>query len=242
MSSHPNSQNSVTSSGPEIDVRNRSEHSRRVHRIDPESDGLEPACCRKYEDAKFKRCNIDRLTGFKRFDRCQNPECEHPSPCEEAAVGCVPDAGSIAGKALCPFHLALWADTRGDQETLAQLDLADEIANTIETANEYRDDGADEPIVTSQSSTSGVSTRTLRRWFDDVSEQLADHDDPRWKHLTFYGLQRTWATQLKGENVDSLLVCDWGGWEDLETFLEHYRGTYAPEVPKREREKVEWLC
>ena len=54
-------------------------------------------------------------------------QCEHPSPCNEDAVGCVPDAGSIAGKALCPYHLALWSDTRGDRETLAQLDLADEI-------------------------------------------------------------------------------------------------------------------
>lgn len=62
------------------------------------------------------------------YGQLESGECEHPSPCEEAAVGCVPDAGSIAGKALCPFHLALWADTRGDQETLAQLDLSEEIA------------------------------------------------------------------------------------------------------------------
>ena len=58
----------------------------------------------------------------------ENAECEHPSPCEETAVGCVPDPASIAGKVLCPFHLALWADTRGDEETLTQLGLEDEIA------------------------------------------------------------------------------------------------------------------
>lgn len=55
-------------------------------------------------------------------------DCEHPSPCDTEAAGCVPDAGSIAGKTLCPFHLALWADTRGDRETLRQLGLDDEIA------------------------------------------------------------------------------------------------------------------
>jgi len=58
----------------------------------------------------------------------ESGECEHPSPCEADAVGCVPDPASIAGKALCPFHLALWADTRGDRETLAQLDLEGEVA------------------------------------------------------------------------------------------------------------------
>jgi hypothetical protein len=62
------------------------------------------------------------------FGLVESGECEHPSPCDEPAAGCVPDAGSIAGKALCAFHLALWADTRGDQETLAQLDLEDEVA------------------------------------------------------------------------------------------------------------------
>jgi len=80
VSSKSNSQNAVTSSDPEIGVRNRSEHSRRVHRIDPDSDDLEPACCRKHEDAEFKRCDIERLTAFNRFDRCQNPECFGEDP------------------------------------------------------------------------------------------------------------------------------------------------------------------
>jgi integrase len=115
------------------------------------------------------------------------------------------------------------------------------VANTIETAAEYRDEPDDYPIVTSQSSTKGASTRTLRRWIESTREGLADTEDPRWDNLTFHDLRRTWATQLKGEDVDALLVCDWGGWDDLETFLEHYRGTYAPDVQKRERRKVDWL-
>jgi integrase len=95
--------------------------------------------------------------------------------------------------------------------------------------------------ITTQPSTKGASTRTLRRWIEATREDLAETEDPRWTHLTFHDLRRTWATQLKGEKVDALLVCDWGGWDDLETFLEHYRGTYAPDVQKRERRKVEWL-
>jgi predicted CopG family antitoxin len=25
-----------------------------------------------------------------------------------------------------------------------------------------------------------------------------------------------------------MVVCDWGGWDDLETFLDHYKGTHSP--------------
>jgi hypothetical protein len=34
---------------------------------------------------------------------------------------------------------------------------------------------------------------------------------------------------------------DFGGWEDIETFLEHYRGSYSPAVQRRELSKVDWL-
>ena len=54
-------------------------------------------------------------------------KCEHPSPCETEAVARVPNPVEIgsAGRELYPFHLALWADTRGDEETLRELDVAD---------------------------------------------------------------------------------------------------------------------
>jgi len=53
--------------------------------------------------------------------------CEHPSPCDEGAVARVPNPVEIggAGLDLCPFHLALWADCRGDEETLRELEVAD---------------------------------------------------------------------------------------------------------------------
>jgi hypothetical protein len=53
--------------------------------------------------------------------------CEHPSPCETSAVARVPNPVEItaAGIDLCPYHLALWADTRGSIETLRELDVAD---------------------------------------------------------------------------------------------------------------------
>ena len=58
-------------------------------------------------------------------------DCEHPSPCDEEAVARVPNPVEIAsaGRELCPFHLALWADTRGDIETLCELNV-DDLATT----------------------------------------------------------------------------------------------------------------
>ena len=66
-------------------------------------------------------------------------------------------------------------------------------------------------------------------------------DDDGWSHLAFHDLRRTWATSLASTDVDPMLVLDWGGWDDLGPFLEHYRGTYSPEAQRREREKVAWL-
>jgi integrase len=62
-----------------------------------------------------------------------------------------------------------------------------------------------------------------------------------WAHLSPHDLRRTWATALKAEDVESLIVCDWGGWSNLETFLEHYRGAFSPDAQRQQREKVAWL-
>lgn len=115
-----------------------------------------------------------------------------------------------------------------------------DLKREIDAAAEYRPHPEDWPVVTTSSDTRGASTRTFRRWIEDAREQLAEQDE-RWLHLTMHDLRRTWATHLKSEDVDPMLVCDWGGWEDLETFLEAYRGDFTPEAQRREREKVEWL-
>ncbi|ELZ47757.1 integrase family protein [Halorubrum distributum JCM 9100] len=69
-------------------------------------------------------------------------------------------------------------------------------------------------------------TWSLRRWLQDAHEQLAEEeDDIGWEFRSTHDLCRTWASTLADAEVDPLLVLDWGGWEDLETFLEHYNGT-----------------
>jgi integrase len=131
-------------------------------------------------------------------------------------------------------------DGKGDQ--YRETPIPNSLANTIRAAARFRTEPATHPIVTSESASPGVSTRTLRRWLETTRSTLAEQSgDDRWQHLSFHDLRRTWATQLKGADVDSLLVCDWGGWDDLDTFLNHYRGTYAPDVQADERAKVGWL-
>ncbi|AXR82353.1 hypothetical protein [Natrarchaeobaculum sulfurireducens] len=65
--------------------------------------------------------------------------------------------------------------------------------------------------------------------------------DDGWRCLDFHNLRRTWATALATADADPLLMIGCNGWNVLETFLEHYRGTYSPEAQQREREKVAWL-
>jgi len=136
-----------------------------------------------------------------------------------------------------PFLLV--QEGKGDK--YRETPIPSDLKNTIETAAEYREEPDTHPIVTSQSPEKGVSTRTLRRWTESAADQLAESGDPRWSHLTYHDLRRTWATALKSADVDPLLVCDWGGWSDLETFLDAYRGTFSPDAQRRERGKVGWL-
>jgi len=110
------------------------------------------------------------------------------------------------------------------------------LATTIETIEDFRDDPSDEPVL------SVDSTRSLRRWVQDAREQLAEETgDEGWHYLSTHDLRRTWATALANDEVDPLLVLDWGGWDDLETFLDHYKGTYSPAAQRRARNKVDWL-
>ncbi|MFD1572013.1 tyrosine-type recombinase/integrase [Halorubrum laminariae] len=88
-----------------------------------------------------------------------------------------------------------------------------DLVTTIETVGGGRDAPADEFVLSIQ------SMRSLRRWIQDALNELNEkHDDDGWRYLSTHDLRRTWATPLSDVEVDPLLVLDWGGWEDLETF------------------------
>ncbi len=129
--------------------------------------------------------------------------------------------------------LRVW-EGKGDK--YRETPMPRDLATTIETIGDVRDSPADEPVL------SISSTRSLRRWVQDARDELAEkHDDDGWRYLSTHDLRRTWATSLSDAEVDPLLVLDWGGWEDLETFLDHYKGKFSPAAQRRAREKVEWL-
>lgn len=109
------------------------------------------------------------------------------------------------------------------------------LAGRIETIKDFRDD-PDEPVISVR------STRGLRKWMERRRDKMAEETgEERWSHLSWHDLRRTWASSLSDADVSDRLVMQWGGWEELDTFLEHYEGKYSPEAQKREREKVEWL-
>jgi integrase len=111
-----------------------------------------------------------------------------------------------------------------------------ELVHTVDAYADAREAGVDVPLV-------DRVPRTMERWVSRAADRLAERTDDQegWEYLTPHDLRRTWATMLAADDVDPLLVCDWGGWEDIEVFLEHYRGSYSPAVQRRELQKVDWL-
>lgn len=129
------------------------------------------------------------------------------------------------------WMIRVWEGKSKPRETPCPANLA----TTINTIDDVRDEDSDVPVV-------NRSTRTLRRWIDRTGDELAEETgEDLWRYLSMHDLRRTWATSLKGEEVDAMLVCDWGGWSDLETFLDHYKGKFSPEAQRKQREKVDWL-
>lgn len=128
--------------------------------------------------------------------------------------------------------LRVW-EGKGDQ--YRETPVPQNLAARIQTIDDVRDASSDEPLL-------DCSTRTLRRWISNLGDDLATSEgDDGWRYLSYHDLRRTWATNLGAQEVDPLIVLDWGGWNDLETFLDHYRGIYSPEAQQRERNKVDWL-
>ena len=129
--------------------------------------------------------------------------------------------------------LRVW---HGKGDKFRETPIPSDLATTIRTIGDYRDVPADKPVIETE------HTRTLRRWVESARDQLADETgDAGWQYLSTHDLRRTWATALADKEVDPLLVLEWGGWNDLEVFLEHYKGTYSPAAQRRARDKVGWL-
>jgi len=131
-------------------------------------------------------------------------------------------------------HMLIVKHGKGDK--YRETPIPNQLVTQIETIDDYRDDSSDSPIL------SVDNTNSLRYWIKSTREELAEETgDDRWHFVSMHDLRRTWATSLDNKSVDAMVVCDWGGWNDLDTFLDHYRGTNSPEAQRRERDKVDWL-
>jgi hypothetical protein len=71
---------------------------------------------------------------------------------------------------------------------------------------------------------------------DSATDTLQEETgNPDRHYVGLHERRRTWATQLRSTDVDAMVVCDRGGWNDLDTFFDHYRGTHTSEAQRRER-------
>ena len=131
-------------------------------------------------------------------------------------------------------HMLIVKHGKGDK--YRETPIPNQLVTQIETIDDMRDESDDEPLL------SVDNTNSLRYWIKSTREELSEETgDDRWHYVSMHDLRRTWATSLDNKSVDAMVVCDWGGWNDLDTFLRHYRGTYSPEAQRRERAKVDWL-
>jgi integrase len=123
----------------------------------------------------------------------------------------------------------------GKGEKLREAPIPESLADTMDAAASFGGVDADEVLV-------DRSTRSVRNWVQSAREELASTTgEDRWEYLTFHDLRRTWAGQLANADVDQTVALRWGGWNDLDTFLNHYRGEATEKAQARERRKVEWL-
>lgn len=131
-------------------------------------------------------------------------------------------------------RVRVWNGKGGkDRETIASDDLASVTSFYTDVGN--RD--PDTPMVSTE------HPRTLRKWVKRAGGRLADREgEEGWTFLSPHDLRGTWATLMVHDyEVSPMLVMDWGGWEHLETFLEHYRGIYSVPVQRRELTDVPWI-
>jgi len=123
----------------------------------------------------------------------------------------------------------------GKGEKYREAPIPDSLADLVDAAASFGGVNGDEVLVER-------STRALRNWVETAREELASTTgEDRWEYLTFHDLRRTWAGQLANADVDQTVALRWGGWNDLDTFLNHYRGEATEKAQAMERGKVEWL-
>jgi len=88
-----------------------------------------------------------------------------------------------------------------------------------------------------------VDPSTIYSWVERERERCyAETGDEGWNFVGPHDLRRSWGVRLLESGVLPSVVMEWGGWEDWETFRNHYLAEFSPEALRRERGKVSWLA
>ncbi len=88
-----------------------------------------------------------------------------------------------------------------------------------------------------------VDPSTVYDWVSRAAERAhAETGDEGWLEVGPHDLRRSWGVRLLESGVLPSVVMEWGGWEDWETFRNHYLAEFSPEALRRERTKVGWLA
>lgn len=88
-----------------------------------------------------------------------------------------------------------------------------------------------------------VEPNSIYRWVKRAGERrYAATGDEGWTYLDVHDLRRTWGGHLLWDcGVLPAVVISWGGWDDWETFRNHYLGEMSPAAAEREREKFSFV-
>lgn len=94
----------------------------------------------------------------------------------------------------------------------------------------------DEPLV-------GVYPSTIYDWVQRCAQRCrAETRDEGWQFVGPHDLRRSWGIRLLESGVLPSVVMEFGGWDDWETFRDHYLAEFSPEAIRRERGKISWLA
>lgn len=129
--------------------------------------------------------------------------------------------------------LRIWSDY-AKRDKYREAPVPDELEHRVSTL--AFDQAADQPVV-------DVVGSTVYRWVRRSAEQLqAETDNIGWSFLDVHDLRRSWGGHLLWNcGLMPSVVMEFGGWEDWETFREHYLGSITPEAAQRERAKIDYI-
>lgn len=123
----------------------------------------------------------------------------------------------------------------GKGDKYRETPISRNLYSTIEAYADVRSENDETPLI-------DVRPRTVQRWVKSAAQACEEEtDDVGWQYLTPHDLRRTWGTLLVEAGVEPGMVMEWGGWEDWETFREHYLGAYSAEMQRQQLDKVDWL-